>query len=236
LPVLPVQSPEPARPSAAFDKVGSEADAGPAAPAKEAAPTVTTCPRCGGKLIDPQGLGWCQGCGYCHSLEQDRVKVRLHPPPAARRAKDPGPLDFILLLTKVPSWFWTMLAGAGLIVMFTTVTDQPYRKTPDARMIWCTVQIAVGFFVLLGAAFWALLTVAPAEEGISAKNLFFQGRVWALTFKRLPETRLQVWLAAWGIAAILSAAMLVGGLKHWFKYLPKASSAQASQPTETRLA
>jgi hypothetical protein len=236
LPALPLPPADPPRRSAATVKQAFETEADPAAVPEQAEPTITTCPRCGGKLIDPEGLGWCQGCGYCHSLEQDRAKVRLQPPPAARPPKDPSPLEFILLLKKVPSWFWTMMAGAGLIVMFTILTDQPYRKTPVARMIWSTVQIVLGFFMTLGASFWALITVASADEGISIKNMVFQGRVWALTFQRLPKTRWQVWLAAWGIAAVLSAAFLIGGLKHWFRYLPKASTAQVPRATETRVA
>ena len=84
----------------------------------------------------------------------DRAKVRLQPPPTAGKVKDPGLLDVIRLLDKVPSWFWTMLAGVGLVVMFTILTDQPFRKTPFARMIWCTVQIAVGFITMLSATFW----------------------------------------------------------------------------------
>jgi hypothetical protein len=201
-----------------------------AAPKKNAPPAVTICPRCAGKLTDPDGLGWCQRCGYCHSLEQDRAKVRLKPPPAAHKAKEAGLLEFVLLLFKVPSWFWTMLAGAGLVALLTMLTGQSHLKTPLARMLWCSGQIAVGMIMVLGAAFWALLVVAPADEGISTKNLFFQGRVWILTFQRLPKTRWQVWLAAWGIAAILSALIFIGNLNQWFKHLPKP--AQALVPTQ----
>src|SRR5260370_36875121 len=38
---------------------------------KEAAPVVPSpldCPRCGGKLMNPDSLGWCAKCGYCRSL------------------------------------------------------------------------------------------------------------------------------------------------------------------------
>ena len=29
------------------------------------------------KLINPESLGWCQACGYCRSLEEDRAKMPL---------------------------------------------------------------------------------------------------------------------------------------------------------------
>src|SRR5262245_55714947 len=46
-----------------------------------------SCPRCQGKLTDPRGLGWCQACGYCRSLEEEREKVPL---PKTAPASRPG--------------------------------------------------------------------------------------------------------------------------------------------------
>ena len=45
----------------------------------EAAPQIdpAICPRCKGKLINPQELGWCPKCGYCRSLEKDKATARL---------------------------------------------------------------------------------------------------------------------------------------------------------------
>jgi hypothetical protein len=195
-----------------------------------------SCPRCRGKLVNPDGLGWCQNCGYCHSLEQDRAKVPLKTAPKVQRKADPNIIDFARLLVNVPSWFWTMLAGAALVVLFTWLMEPHYRRTPFVRCVWCTVQIAAGALLVFFAEFWALLQVASADEALSAKDLFLPGRLWTLTVMRLPKTRWQVWMAAWGVATIVAALVLIGGLPHWFKHLPKASTAQISEPGITRRA
>jgi hypothetical protein len=200
---------------------------------KKTVPEVTECPRCKSKLVDVAGLGWCPRCGYCHSLEQDRAAVPLPTRAATENAKKPKSEDVILLLGKVPGWSWVMLAGAALLFLCTALIGYSQHLTPFGRCLWCTVQIAVGAVVLFLANFWALLCVAAEDETITAKDIFFPIRLWTLTCKRLPRTRAQLWLAAWGLAAILSAAVFVGGLGEWLKYLPKPSTANVP-PAKTQ--
>jgi len=204
----------------------------PVAAKKE--PAVTTCPKCEGKLVDAAGLGWCQRCGYCHSLEQDRVKVPVAAPKPMGKAKKPGAGEFVVLLTRTPSWFWVMLGGVVVVIGVTCLTAKPFRPTPFSRCLWCTVQIGAGAIVTFLAGFWALLSVASEDETMTAKDLFLPVRLWGLTCKRLPRTRWQVWLAVWGVTAILSAAVLVGGLSEWLKYLPKTASAEIARPSIIR--
>src|SRR5438105_11856911 len=68
LPVPPPLAPEPRRPDGPAPGQAPEPAADQAANQGKPGRGVTTCPRCGGKLVDPDGLGWCQRCGYCHSL------------------------------------------------------------------------------------------------------------------------------------------------------------------------
>jgi hypothetical protein len=205
-------------------------------PEPKTEPKITECPRCKNKLVDAAGLGWCSQCGYCHSLEQDRARAPVPTPTAHKSLSNPGTLDSLRLLVKVPSWFWVMLAGAVVVMLCTWLLVHSQRITPFGRCLWCTVQIGLGAVILFLASFWALLQVAAEDETITAKDVFLPVRLWTLTCKRLPKSRCQVWLAVWAAAGILSAAIFVGGLSEWFKYLPKASTAALSRPALTRSA
>ncbi len=157
-------------------------------------------------------------------------------PAAARRARNPGTLDVLLLLVKVPSWFWVMIAGAIVVALITWLMVHTQRLTPFGRCAWCTIQIGLGAVILFLASFWALIQVASEDETITAKDVFLPIRLWTLTCNRLPKTRLQVWLAVWAATAIVSAAVFVGGFSEWLKYLPKPSTAALSRPAITRQA
>src|SRR5689334_21991523 len=90
LPQLPSLPPEPRQPAAVPSAPAPEALAeAKTAKAYDARPVVAACPRCRGKLTDPAGLGWCQRCGYCHSLEQVKAKV-----PVQVAAQTPPKTDF----------------------------------------------------------------------------------------------------------------------------------------------
>jgi hypothetical protein len=224
-PVLPEAPPVPLDPP----KTNPEPAPQAAEVAARAEPAPTTCPRCQGKLVDTAGLGWCPGCGYCHSLEQDRAKVPVPAPVLKRKKKKPGAAEFAALIIHLPFWVWVMAAGVLTIGIVTGLMSHSARLAPFPRCIWCSLQIAGGLIVLLLASFLALLQVASEDETMTAKDVFLPIRLWSLTCKRLPRTSMAVCLAVWGITAIASAAVLVGGLGEWFKHLPKAST--AANPT-----
>src|SRR6266704_3570259 len=71
----------------------AENPVGPADRASDVAAAKLTCPRCGGKLINPESLGWCRACGYCSSLEEERAKAVL-PPTKPRQASLFGAVEF----------------------------------------------------------------------------------------------------------------------------------------------
>src|SRR4051794_37735147 len=80
----------------------------PAAAPPADAPPVEACPRCEKPLIDPARLGWCQACGYCRSLDEDRARLPLAPeanptaaPVAPSMPAAPFPLWVIGLLVGI---------------------------------------------------------------------------------------------------------------------------------------
>src|SRR5579864_4911802 len=79
------------------------------APSAESSPATVPCPRCGSKLTNPEGLGWCPSCGYCRSLEDDASKAALATPAASRRPSPLGMVEFCEMLGRLPFWLWALL-------------------------------------------------------------------------------------------------------------------------------
>ncbi|HLJ92372.1 MAG TPA: hypothetical protein VKU02_04185 [Gemmataceae bacterium] len=191
-------------------------------PPAETTPAAPPCPRCGGRLTNPEGLGWCPGCGYCRSLEQDANKAALAAPPVARRPSPFGVVEFVEVLGKLPRWLWVLLGGTAILVVGSFGADFVLEPNSLARALWSSVQLALGVIALLAAQVWAFLLLAPESEHMSAKDLILSARLWSMTCRRLPKTRPQVWLGAWGMVAGTCAVLVVGGLDYWYQfYKPK---------------
>jgi hypothetical protein len=192
------------------------------APPAESAPEVVPCPRCGGKLTNPEGLGWCPSCGYCRSLEQDANKAALATPTTARKPSALGVVEFGEMLAKVPRWFWGTLGGIAVVVVISLAADFTLAEESLPRALWSSIQLFLGLIGILAAQIWAFILIAPESEHLSAKDLILSARLWSLTFRRLPETQKKVWLGAWSFAAVLSSVFLVGGFSYWYQfYKPK---------------
>ena len=75
--------------------------------------------------------------------------------------------------------------------------------------------------LIISAQTSALCQLAPNDDRLGFKDAIFPGRLWALVCQRLPEMRVHLWAASWGLTCILAGTLIVGGLGHWLTYLPK---------------
>jgi hypothetical protein len=195
-----------------------------AAPTPE---TATSCPRCQKPLIDPNGLGWCKACGYCRSLNESEAT-------AAQEQAALAPTTLTATSSAIgqtPTWFWVTLAGVVLVTGATFACGHWLTFTPLQRALLTSVQIVAGFALMFVGQFIGLLRIAPEETTLSFKDALFPFHLYGLVFKRLPSTRHTLYLGAWGIALIVSAGVFIGGLGHWFTYLP---SYQKNHPQKTK--
>lgn len=201
----------------------------PAAPAPTATPATDACPKCQKPLTDPNGLGWCPACGYCRSLEETRAQA----PPAqapVQQTKSRGDfIEFCGYVARMPRWVWILFGGMVLFALFSFVVGRYLRMTPLERALLSTIQIVFGLALIFGAQFWSLVRLAPEDERLSTKDAFLPAKLWAMAFQRMPAFQVPVWLAGWGLAIILSAIFLVGGLTHWGTYLPGQKPAETKQ-------
>ncbi len=204
----------------------SKAQANTAEPASH-----VSCPRCQQPLIDPEGLGWCRGCGYCRSLVETEKKIV----PAATTASQPNRLAVTgEAVGFVPQWFWMMLLGIGLITGATYAGGHFLSLTPFQRALLTTVQIGLSVITMFIGQFIGLMRIAPDEPTVNFMDAVFPFRLYGLIFKRLPRTQVTVLAASWGLTALIASVVFIGGLGHWFTYLP--GNQKKNQPNQVQKA
>jgi hypothetical protein len=193
-------------------------------PDPETAPTVPAsalpaephCPRCGGKLTNPDGLGWCADCGYCRSLAEEEQVIPPPPEPAApRKPSALGATEVGEAMRRMPRWAWPLLGGVVLVAGASSAADYLLPEDGLARALCSATQLVLSVVGLVAAQMWAVLLIGDQEDGLGARDLFLPGRVWRAAFRRLPATRKPVWLGAWSLTALVCGVAVIGGFGYW---------------------
>jgi hypothetical protein len=192
-------------------------------PPKGPATAEALCPRCKKPLADPGGLGWCQACGYCRTLAEDRARLPLDKPivKAKPTAAPSGSHS-----RPSPLWAIVLFAGIGLLALGCFAASRYFPLTPLQRAAWTSIQMLAGLAIMFAGQCYALLTIAPGEAALHFTDAIVPLRLYALVFKGLPRTALALWICSWGLTLVLSALICVGGLGHLTNYLPKSRESQ----------
>jgi hypothetical protein len=191
------------------------------------------CPKCGKALVDPTGLGWCSGCGYCKSLTDEPtvtavVEEAQSPPRPSMATATAG------AVRGLPLWFWVLLLVVAQAIGLTYMADRDLPPGANLdRAVWCTGQIAAGLALMFFAQCWLLLQIAPEVAALSFKDAVFPFKLYPLAFKRLPKNQISLWAAAFGATIFLGAFVWIGGLDHWLTYVPSAKGVLPAPPTPT---
>jgi len=96
------------------------------------------------------------------------------------------------------------------------------------RALWTTILIASGLGLLFIGQFIALIRVAPEDPRLTFKDAILATALWGHILPRVSRHQVTVCLAALGLAAVLGANLFIGGLTHWFNYLPGAKNKGAA--------
>jgi hypothetical protein len=183
------------------------------------------CPRCDTKLTDPDGLGWCSQCGYCHSIEEES-KTLPDPTPKPVTSAKPSPLgvmEFGQLMSKLPSWVWVMIAGLLTVIGLSVAADELLPEVCLARALWSVLQMVLGFCGLVGAQLWAVLRYGSEDDKLGAKDIILPGAVWRVVIRRLPGSRVALWGGTWCLTGIICGAFIVGGFDYWLELLKEGN-------------
>jgi hypothetical protein len=200
-----------------------------AVPPTTTRPPADACPRCGGKLINPDSIGWCSKCGYCRAVEQEQFAATKKPEVVTGNRSALGIEEFGQLMRRVPKWSYVLLGGMAVVCVWSAAAGSALTKWehPGIQAFLSTAQIIVGLTAILAAEVWGLVLIAHQDAKLSQRDLFVPTKLWAQIFARLPEMRHQVWLGGWGATAVLSGAFLIGGLGYWMDlYAPRKGANQ----------
>lgn len=180
-----------------------------------------SCPRCSQPLIDPSGLGWCKACGYCRSLGEEQ---KLAPPskPAPAKAAPTKPVVPGLAPARKPIWAVIMLAGIIVVAATTFALSRYVTLKPLSRAQWTTFQMLAGLALMFVGQFIGLIRLAPEDPSLTFKDAIFPFHLFGVICKHLPRGQWALNLSSWGLTLIVSALACVGGLGHWFNYLPRS--------------
>jgi hypothetical protein len=185
------------------------------------APPEVRCPKCdGGRLIDPEEMGYCPICGYCRYVEEARQN------PGFDRPKQPTEMEVFKAsvgqtVAAMPGWVGVMLGGIFAIIVYLIALDSLLAEPSYERAMAGLVMMIGGLVTTLACQFWALLKVAPRHQELAMTDSFLRpGQIWHAAVGEMPATRWPVWLAAWGLSLALGAALFVGGQSYWVPDAP----------------
>ena len=192
-------------------------------PARNPATAEALCPRCQKPLADAAGLGWCQACGYCRSLVEDRARLPLDKAvvKAGPTAGPPGSPS-----RPSPLWAIVLFAGIALLALGCYAASRHYPLTPLQRRVWTSIQILAGLAIMFAGQCYALLTIAPGDAALHFFDAIVPLRLYALVYQGVCQTCLALWICERGLTLVLSALICVGGLGHLTNYLPKSSESK----------
>jgi hypothetical protein len=179
------------------------------------------CPRCGKPLTDAAGLGWCPACGYCRSLEETAGHAEVAEAEKAKVASVAAAPAAAAAPFVIPAWPFPLLLGMIGLAAVSWYMGTKLAPNSLERALWTTVQIGAGVLLLLLGQFYALMRLAPDDAKLGMKDAILPFRLYGLVFARLPGMKVSVWTLGWGLSAIASALIFIGGLNHWFTYLNK---------------
>jgi hypothetical protein len=191
----------------------------PAEELPEEAADNSLCPRCATKLTNPDGLGWCPGCGFCRTLEEEGKALPLPEPERPKKPSVLGATELGEAMRYMPGWVWLLLGGIALVASVSVAADYLLPEDCLARALWGALQMVMGVVGLITAQCWVLAMFGSKEEGIGARDIFLPGRVWRAAFRRLPATRKAVWLGGWSLTGLICGAAVIGGYNYWLQVI-----------------
>jgi amino acid transporter len=139
--------------------------------------------------------------------------------------------------TLLPLWFWASVLFFAIGIFFSIVMDHRLPESgSQQRATWATLQVLIGYAVILFAQWIALVTIAPEEPSLSNKDAVLSFKLWVMIMKRLPRLKECLWTALLGLSLMVGSVAFIGGFEHWFGYVPKSLAEQERELARTRKA
>jgi len=189
----------------------SESSASPSVAPANPTDLHETCPRCH-TTTSWDGNSWCPNCGYYPSVDADAVEDdswRKFTPPESVEAVEEN------IFRLLPAWFWIMIAGVTAILILGLATRIQYPKENSPRGMVALAVLAVGFLSVLVAHAVASRYAIRKDPRIRLSDAIFSWfTIWQPTIGQLPHSRRRIWGFTWGLAASVTAVLIIGGIDY----------------------
>ena len=152
------------------------------------------CPRCGGKLVNPQDLGWCPKCSYCRSLETDKATAKLATQAAPAKSVANRFGEYGEMIAKLPSWGWIAAGGVCTIGALAFIANHFLPQEDSlARALISLIAVVLSIVTILCVNLWSLFYMGAADEHLGPKDIFLFFALWGKICGKLPDMRRQFW-------------------------------------------
>lgn len=164
------------------------------------------CPRCGS--LEPWGAAsWCPSCGFYPAFDKlpEDAAANPHVQEKAEEKKT--------LWQRMPRWVYVLMAGEIVIfamsLLVALVTDQVCFE----RSVYSVVQLGIGAILFLTMQVWAFAKAVMSENFSPVDIIAHPLDIWEPSLRKLPQGAWKVWLAAWGLTAVICSVVIVGGIR-----------------------
>jgi hypothetical protein len=174
------------------------------------------------------GQTFCRRCGFYPTLNTF-VEVEPAACDETTEPAQPAKSHWEVWKSLVPRWGWGLLAGVGVLLGISIAARFIVPAGP-ARAAWTYAQYGIGMITFLGAHIACYMFAIMQDSSLSVLDILLKPfAIWMITIRELPRTFKRVALGCWGQAAMLFAALVVGGVRYdqivdWGEVPPKKKS------------
>jgi hypothetical protein len=125
------------------------------------------------------------------------------------------PESYAEVVKAIPLWIHVLWVGvAGIFVMSVFMTLR-LPKFGYERAVWTLMQAGLGFIAAAVAHVLVFFKAIPATDKYGPFDLFVKPLdFWRYALHKMPSGAWRLWMFAWGLTAVLSAIVLIGGINY----------------------
>jgi hypothetical protein len=167
-----------------------------------------SCPHCGS--TEPWGASsWCPDCGYYPALG-GQAKAGC----SEIFRQKPTEEEF-KLKQFFPLWAVVLAAGVIAVIGLSFVASAILPDRGIERLLWTLTQCVLGMVAAFIGQFSAFLYAASKDDRYGPMDAFMKPiEIWKMATRTLPAGAWRLWLAGWGLTAVICGATIVGALRY----------------------
>ncbi len=171
-------------------------------------------------LDQPSADVTCTNCGSCESWGQSTFCPLCGYYPTLGSCVDVSAPEYAepqaaTFSDVIPVWVWGMVAGVVAVLGWSLYANATLPAEGSKRLFWSLAQMGIGAIAIAVGHIAAFTTALVASDKVAPFDFLMKPiETWKPTFTRLPKNVWTVYVAAWGIASILFAALVVGGIPY----------------------